>query len=121
MNQLIVWPTSRRAASGSVGVREEEPRFDEGAEQHMRERLHGLATYDAGVHSGLQRGGKREAQRTLAALVVSVGRELSAPEGPVTVGELVQKWFAHAKADFSPKTRARDTPLSGPGDHPVAG
>jgi integrase len=49
------------------------------------------------------RGGKREAQRTLAALVVSVGRELSAPEGPVTVGELVEKWFAHAKADFSPK------------------
>ena len=49
------------------------------------------------------RGGKREAERALAALAVEVGRQDAAPTA-ATVGELLEQWFAHAQADLSPKT-----------------
>jgi len=46
---------------------------------------------------------KRDAQRALAALVDKSERgALARPRA--TVGELVEEWFEHAKADFSPKT-----------------
>jgi hypothetical protein len=50
------------------------------------------------------RGGKREAQRALAALIVEAG-ENGAPRRE-TFAELVEEWFAHAEPDFSPKTAA---------------
>jgi len=49
------------------------------------------------------RGGKREAQRALAQLVAETGRQQVVP-ARATVGELLEQWFAHARADFSPKT-----------------
>jgi integrase len=48
------------------------------------------------------RGGKREAQRALAALIVEAG-ETGAPRRG-TFAELLEEWFAHAEPDFSPKT-----------------
>jgi integrase len=48
------------------------------------------------------RGGKREAQRVLAALVVEAA-EIGAPRQG-TVAELMNEWLAHAERDFSPKT-----------------
>jgi hypothetical protein len=48
------------------------------------------------------RGGKREAQRVLAALVVEA-TELGAPR-QATVAELMDEWLGHAERDFSPKT-----------------
>jgi integrase len=53
------------------------------------------------------RGGKREAERALAALIVEAG-ESGAPR-PGTCAELLEEWFAHAEPDFSPKTAA-ETP-----------
>src|SRR5688500_4671225 len=49
------------------------------------------------------KGGKREAQRALAQFVAEVGRQ-HVVSAQVTVGELLEQWFAHAQADFSPKT-----------------
>lgn len=49
------------------------------------------------------RGGKRDAQRALAALVAQAERG-SLAHTKATVGQLLEEWFAHAKADFSPKT-----------------
>ena len=49
------------------------------------------------------KGGKREAQRALAELVAEAGRQQVVP-ARATVGELLEQWFAHARADFSPKT-----------------
>jgi integrase len=48
------------------------------------------------------RGGKREAQLALAALIVEAG-EAGAPRRG-TFGELLKEWFSHAEPDFSPKT-----------------
>jgi integrase len=48
------------------------------------------------------RGGKRDAQRALAALIVEVGA-MGAPRRG-TFRELLDEWFAHAEKDFSPKT-----------------
>jgi integrase len=48
------------------------------------------------------RGGKRDAQRALAALIVEAG-EMGAPRRG-TFRELLDEWFAHAEKDFSPKT-----------------
>jgi integrase len=49
------------------------------------------------------RGGKREAQRTLNAMVNDAAKGLSVRTN-ATVGELMEAWFAHASGDFSPKT-----------------
>ncbi|MGH9188978.1 MAG: tyrosine-type recombinase/integrase [Acidimicrobiales bacterium] len=49
------------------------------------------------------RGGKREAQRALAAMVAEADRGGSSHTN-ATVGELLEGWFEHAEADFSPKT-----------------
>jgi hypothetical protein len=51
------------------------------------------------------RGGKREAQRVLAALVVEAA-EIGAPRQG-TVAELMNEWLAHAERDFSPRLRSR--------------
>lgn len=49
------------------------------------------------------KGGKREAQRALAAMVAAAdGNEVASASG--TVGELLDRWFENASADFSPKT-----------------
>jgi integrase len=48
-------------------------------------------------------GGKREAQRALAAMVAEADRHALATPG-ATVAELLERWFEHARADFSPKT-----------------
>lgn len=53
------------------------------------------------------RGGKREAQRALAALVAEAERG-SLARTKATVGELLEEWFAHASPEFSPKG-ARET------------
>jgi len=53
------------------------------------------------------RCGKRDAQRALAALVAQAERGAHA-RTKATVGQLLEDWFDHAKADFSPKT-ARET------------
>ena len=53
------------------------------------------------------RGGKREAQRALAAMVAEAARGGTSRTN-ATVGELLEEWFDHAKADFSPKT-AKET------------
>jgi integrase len=50
------------------------------------------------------RGGKREAQRALAALIVEAGENGAPRRG--TLVELPEEWFAHAEPDFSPKTAA---------------
>ena len=49
------------------------------------------------------RGGKREAQRALAALVVEIESGKKTKTGS-TVGDLVEAWFAAAAPGFSPKT-----------------
>jgi integrase len=49
------------------------------------------------------RGGKRDAQRELAAMVVTVERGMAARTS-ATVGQLLEAWFAVAREDFSPKT-----------------
>jgi integrase len=49
------------------------------------------------------RGGKREAQRTLAAMVTEADRGVLTHTS-ATVGDLLEQWFHHAEADFSPKT-----------------
>jgi integrase len=49
------------------------------------------------------RGGKREAQRALSAMVAEAdGGTLARTD--VTVGELLERWFEQASEDFSPKT-----------------
>ena len=48
------------------------------------------------------RGGKREAQRTLNAMVKDATRDLSIRTN-ATVGELIEAWFAPAADDFPPK------------------
>jgi integrase len=48
------------------------------------------------------RGGKREAQRALSAMVAEVDRGGLARTS-ATVGELLEEWFAHAAPSFSPK------------------
>ena len=49
------------------------------------------------------KGGKREAQRALAAMAAAAdGNEVASASG--TVGELLDRWFENASADFSPKT-----------------
>jgi integrase len=53
------------------------------------------------------RGGKRDAQRALAAMVAQAERGALA-RTKATVGQLLEEWFSHAGADFSPKT-ARET------------
>jgi len=53
------------------------------------------------------RGGKREAQRALAALVAEAERG-SLARTKATVGELLEEWYAHASPGFSPKG-ARET------------
>ncbi len=49
------------------------------------------------------RGGKREAQRALSAMVAEADRGTLA-RTDTTVGELLERWFDQAKEDFSPKT-----------------
>ena len=49
------------------------------------------------------RGGKREAQRVLTALVAEADKG-SLASTQATVGELLERWFEQAKEDFSPKT-----------------
>ncbi len=48
------------------------------------------------------KGGKRDAQRALAALVAEADRGALA-HTKATVGELLEEWFAHASPGFSPK------------------
>ncbi|HET7487673.1 MAG TPA: tyrosine-type recombinase/integrase [Acidimicrobiales bacterium] len=48
------------------------------------------------------KGGKRDAQRALAAFVVEADRDGVARTG-ATVGELLEEWFTHAAPSFSPK------------------
>ena len=48
------------------------------------------------------RGGKREAQRRLAAMVLDAERGGVGHTG-ASVGELLEEWFAHAAPSFSPK------------------
>jgi integrase len=50
------------------------------------------------------RGGKRAAERELAAMVS--GREASAPTASMTVSEALERWFEHAEAALSPATVA---------------
>ncbi len=49
------------------------------------------------------KGTKREAERALAAFVAEAERGVLATAG-VLVGELLERWFEHARGDFSPKT-----------------
>src|SRR5829696_692614 len=49
------------------------------------------------------RGGKREAQRLLAEMVLDAQRGHSVRR-TATVGELLEAWFEQAAQDFSPKT-----------------
>lgn len=49
------------------------------------------------------KGGKRQAQSALAAMVTEAERGAVASSG-ATVAELLERWFEHAEADFSPKT-----------------
>ena len=49
------------------------------------------------------RGGKREAQRTLAEMIAEADRG-GAVSTNATVGELLESWFELAAPDFSPKT-----------------
>ena len=48
------------------------------------------------------KGGKRDAQRALAAMVLGAERGGLAHTG-ATVGELLEEWFVHAAPSFSPK------------------
>ena len=49
------------------------------------------------------RGGKREAQSALASMVTEADRG-GLVTTSATVGDLLERWFEHAAADFSPKT-----------------
>ncbi|MGI9023003.1 MAG: hypothetical protein ACR2HV_07200 [Acidimicrobiales bacterium] len=49
------------------------------------------------------RCGKRDAQRALAAMAAQAERGALARTASTT-GQLLEEWFDHAKADFSPKT-----------------
>ncbi|MCA1846048.1 MAG: hypothetical protein LC792_23220 [Actinobacteria bacterium] len=49
------------------------------------------------------RGGKREAERALAAMVAEVARG-GLRDSKASVAELVERWFEHARNDFSPST-----------------
>lgn len=49
------------------------------------------------------RGGKREAQRVLTALVAEADKG-ALVRTQATVGELLERWFEQARQDFSPKT-----------------
>jgi len=49
------------------------------------------------------KGGKREAQRALAALV-SGPAPASGPTAAMTVGEVLNRWLEHAEANLSPST-----------------
>lgn len=49
------------------------------------------------------RGGKREAQRALAALV-SGPAPTAGPTAAMTVGEMLDRWFGHAEGNLSPST-----------------
>jgi hypothetical protein len=53
------------------------------------------------------KGGKRDAQRALAALVAEADRGALA-RTTATVGELLEEWLAHASPGFSPKN-AKET------------
>lgn len=53
------------------------------------------------------KGGKRDAQRALAALVAEADRGAQA-RTTATVGELLEEWLAHASPGFSPKN-AKET------------
>ncbi len=48
------------------------------------------------------KGGKRDAQRALAAMVAEADRG-ALVSTTATVGELLEEWFAHAAPGFSPK------------------
>ena len=48
-------------------------------------------------------GGKREAQRALAAMVTELDGQVVAPK-QATVGQLLDRWFEAAEPDFSPST-----------------
>ena len=65
------------------------------------------------------RGGKREAQRLLAEMVLEAERGL-AVRTTATVGELLEAWFELAQHDFSPKTVQRDPRHDGPLPDPEA-
>src|SRR5438552_1552347 len=51
------------------------------------------------------RGGKREAQWALAALV-SGPAPAAGPVAAMTTGQMLEKWFEHAAPGFSPSTAA---------------
>lgn len=48
------------------------------------------------------RGGKRQAERELSAMVLAVERDEVGTEA--TVGALLARWFEHASPDWSPRT-----------------
>lgn len=50
------------------------------------------------------RGGKRAAERELAAMVS--GKQASSPTAGMTVGELLERWLEHATPELSPSTVA---------------
>jgi len=54
------------------------------------------------------KGGKREAQRALAAMVASADGSGVAPSSG-TVSELLKRWFENSSADFSPSTALETT------------
>jgi hypothetical protein len=71
------------------------------------------------------KGGKREAQRALAAMVADADGSGVAPSSG-TVSELLKRWFANSSADFSPSTALQTTSSirlyiePGLGPYPVA-
>jgi len=54
------------------------------------------------------KGGKREAQRALAAMVADADGSGVAPSSG-TVSELLKRWFENSSADFSPSTVLQTT------------
>jgi len=54
------------------------------------------------------KGGKREAQRALAAIVAAADGSGVAPSSG-TVSELLKRWFENSSADFSPSTALETT------------
>lgn len=71
------------------------------------------------------RGGKREAERALAALVAEADRG-NLKNTTATVEDLLERWFEHARGDFSPSTERETrsiidrTLLPGLGSIPLA-
>ena len=71
------------------------------------------------------KGGKREAQRALAAMVADADGSGVAPSSG-TVSELLKRWFENSSADFSPSTVLQTTSsirlylVPGLGPYPVA-